>query len=55
MKAKYMRTLEQALVMGMKMVDDESVEWDDFMEEVDNMNMHLKVALQILKRTEGEG
>ena len=49
MKEKYMELLEEVKALGEKMMEDEAVEWDDFMEEVEYMDEHLEIALRILK------
>ena len=49
MREKYMELLEEAKALGEKMMEDEAVEWDDFMDEVDCMDEHLRIALKILK------
>lgn len=53
MKKSYIREMEQLLTKGMNIVNSvEEDEWDAFIEEVDIMNEHLKIALRILKEAE---
>lgn len=53
MKKSYIREMEQLLTKGMNIVNSvERDEWDTFIEEVDTMNEHLKIALRIIKEAE---
>ena len=54
MRKSYIREMEQLLSKGEWILDSitEEDEWDDFLDEVSNMNEHLKIALKILKEVE---
>ena len=54
MERTYIRKLKEARRAGLELMgcvdgrDDEL--WDDFMEEVENMDMHLEIAIKILEK-----
>lgn len=48
-REEYVEKLEEVLFWGFKL-DEEAEEIDDFIDEVGNINEHIQIALDILKR-----
>lgn len=46
----YIKKLEEIKALGLEILAEEEDNWDDFLSEVDNMNDHLEVAINWLKR-----
>ena len=51
-REEYIEALEKVLHLGLCIVESEEEDDDDFTDEVDTMNMHTQVALDILKENE---
>ena len=45
----YIQKLEEIKNLGLEILAEEEDNWDEFLDEIDNMDLHLEIAIKTLK------